>query len=91
MARVQLEGMAQYLFANIQGLEYINYYLVDKYKFYIKGNVVLSREVEEYLKDYIIPILYETIINQIPSAIFDEAGIIAIRNGEIRCCHLNTI
>lgn len=81
-----IEEMTIDLFEKVLGLQYINVYVTDKYKIYIQGNIVIPKEAGDYLEEHKIPIMYELILNEKPDGIFDEAGIIAIKDGELHTC-----
>ena len=82
-----MKEIANELFAKEEGLQYIIFFLAETYKLYLQGNIILSKEIEEYLREYKIPVMYELNINKKPHGKFKGAGIIAIEeNGEIRCC-----
>ena len=59
-----MKEIANELFAKEEGLQYIIFYLAETYKLYLQGNIVLSKEAEEYLKENKIPIMYELNMNK---------------------------
>lgn len=76
------------LFAKVEGLQYINFYIAETYKFYIQGNIIISHEIEKYIRENILPMMYELKVNEKPYGLFESAGIIAIKNGKVQSCFM---
>lgn len=81
-----INEIAYNLFVKVEGLQYINFYVAETYKLYIQGNIIISHEIEEYIRENILPVAYELKVNEKPYGLFESAGIIAIKNGEMQSC-----
>lgn len=82
------EKMARKLFETVPGLCYINVYVTGQHKLYIQGNVKIPNDKAEFIKENILPVMFGLIVNVIPNDGFIEAGVIAIKNGEIYSCSM---